>query len=470
MSFIVIAAFVQGTFLPTRAYAQSVVSPSAMAPNAMIGLTNAYTPVLVRAIEIDPQNPLQFGFIVDNGDTKLKGDALTQETKKLIRYFLASLTVPEKDMWVNLSPYEKDRIVPESFGNTEMGRDLLAQDYILKQLTASLIYPEDELGKKFWERVYKKAYETYGTTQIPVNTFNKVWIVPEKASVYEHGNRVFVIDSQLNVMMEEDFLALQESGKPSAVSDKQQQPKAYSLQLKAHNNSDSPTSALTSSIVREIILPEIKKEVNFGKNFANLRQIYNAMILATWYKKNLKDSLLGKVYVDQNKIKGIELEAGVKGQRIKGFKENLTNSTTSNPQILKSSDPLTVDEIYDQYLAAFKKGAYNFIKVEHDQYTNKNIPRKYFSGGFSNLEMSSRILTKVTDPSPLAFVKTGDDTELYKIGVNKIQNDQSATAGSILTSEELRDDVVSIVEQFNPEMEGVAVSEVQLIGKDGTPE
>ena len=37
------------------------------------------------------------------------------------------------------------------------GRDLLAQDYLLKQLAASLMYPEDELGKEFWGRVYQKA-------------------------------------------------------------------------------------------------------------------------------------------------------------------------------------------------------------------------------------------------------------------------------------------------------------------------
>jgi hypothetical protein len=48
-----------------------------------------------------------------------------------------------------------------------MGRDLLAQDYMLKQITASLIYPEDNLGKKFWDRVYSQAQEQYGTIQYP---------------------------------------------------------------------------------------------------------------------------------------------------------------------------------------------------------------------------------------------------------------------------------------------------------------
>ena len=40
-----------------------------------------------------------------------------------------------------------------------MGRDLLAEDYMLKQITASLIYPEDETGKKFWKRIYEEAAE-----------------------------------------------------------------------------------------------------------------------------------------------------------------------------------------------------------------------------------------------------------------------------------------------------------------------
>ena len=99
---------------------------------------------------------------------------LKEESTKLIKYFLASLTIPEKDLWVNLSPYEKDRIIPQSFGLTEMGRDLLAEDYMLKQITASLIYPEDEIGKKFWKRIYEEAQKKFGTTNIPVNTFNKV--------------------------------------------------------------------------------------------------------------------------------------------------------------------------------------------------------------------------------------------------------------------------------------------------------
>ena len=75
-------------------------------------------------------------------------------------------------MIINLSPYEKDRIIPFYFGLTEMGRDLLAEDYMLKQITASLIYPEERIGKKFWKRIYEEAEKKFGRTNIPVNTFN----------------------------------------------------------------------------------------------------------------------------------------------------------------------------------------------------------------------------------------------------------------------------------------------------------
>ncbi len=68
---------------------------------------------------------MRFNFILDTGDTNLADEALKVEAEKLIKYFLAALTVSEQDLWVNLSPYEKDRIIPEAFGVTEMGRDLL---------------------------------------------------------------------------------------------------------------------------------------------------------------------------------------------------------------------------------------------------------------------------------------------------------------------------------------------------------
>ncbi len=191
-----------GLSLPAQLSAQSALP----VPSAVVSISNnIFQPALIKGLTLYPDNPFEFDFIVDPGDDGLKDEALKTESTKLMKYFLAALTVPETEMWVNLSPYEKDRVIPSGFGETEMGRDLLAQDYLLKQLTASLMNPEETLGAEFWQRVYAETKEKFGTTDIPMDAFNKVWIVPQKAVVYVHGKTVFVTESHLKVMMEGDY-------------------------------------------------------------------------------------------------------------------------------------------------------------------------------------------------------------------------------------------------------------------------
>jgi HEAT repeat protein len=338
----VMMTFSGTTVLPAPAFAQSAYILNLPAPGTMVQPSPLFYPPVIKGVTIDPQDPFRFNFIVDRGNVPLEGEQLRQEINKLVKYFLASLTVPEDELWVNLSPYEKNRIIPETFGQTEMGRDLLAQDYILKQITASLIYPEKDLGKAFWAKVYQKAQEKYGTTDIPVNTFNKVWIVPDKAVVYENNGGAFIVDSHLKVMLEEDYL-LVASRQPSVSGDRA-----------LVTGDDQEDITISTQIIREIIIPELEKEVNQGKNFANLRQIYSSMILAFWYKDSLKESLLNRVYANQSKIKGVDVE-----------------------------DKEIKQKIYSQYLEAFEKGVYNYIKEDIDPATQEMIPRKYFSGGFA---------------------------------------------------------------------------------------
>jgi len=358
------------------------------APGVRVHLSPEFNPPLLKGIKVHPDNPFRFDFILDKGDSSslVKGGdrgSLKQEATKLIKYFLASLTIPEKDLWVNLSPYEKDRIIPQSFGLTEMGRDLLAEDYMLKQITASLIYPEDEIGKKFWKRIYEEAQKKFGTTNIPVNTFNKVWIVPEKAVVYENvkAGTAYIVESRLKVMLEEDYLALEKNQRqpgdmlalpirghvPEGDVSSSRLPSNEAVNVKAsqgnHPNAVQATSALGSQIVREIVIPELTKEVNENKNFAKLRQVYNSLILATWYKKKIKDSILAQVYADKNKVAGVQY------------------TSTVIPAKAGINFKNDVEGLYQEYLKAFKKGVYNYIKEEQDPLTQQIIPRKYFSGG-----------------------------------------------------------------------------------------
>ena len=124
-----------------------------------------------------------------------------------------------------------------------------------------------------------------------------------------------------------------------------------------------------------------------------MRQIYHSLILAKWYKETIKNSLLSQVYVDKKLINGIRLEDG----QLKGEDGSIIDSQSS-----------IVDQIYDQYMEAYKKGVFNYIKEDYDQLSNKPIPRKYFSGGIDRLTNFEMITIKrVADPKVVESGRVG---------------------------------------------------------------
>jgi len=306
----------------------------------------ASLPVL-KGLKIDPQDPLHMQFIIDPGTNKtLDKDQASQ----LIHYFLAALATPQQDIWVNLSPYEKERIMEDNLSYTDLGKAMLEQDYLLKQLASSLTYPETETGKKYWDEINNVGARSPRPGQgnpAPTNSFNKVWISSREAEVYEGTNTVVITRSTLKALTDADYLAMQNNVGARSPRPGQGNP--------------APTDAF-----KKTILPKIEQELNTGKNFANLRQIYNAVILASWFKNKFKESFF-KYYLDKKNINGIAL-----------------------------SDKTSKEKIFDLYVEAFQKGAYNYIKkemvgfgghvpnsIELGTCPRKIIRRAYFSGGIA---------------------------------------------------------------------------------------
>ncbi|MDE2230661.1 MAG: TolC family protein [Candidatus Omnitrophica bacterium] len=366
-------------FNSSAGYVQAQPTPFLPDPyTRILTLSSPYSSPVLRGMRVYPENPFEFDFMVDAQD---KGTISRKETSLLIKYFLTFLTIPEGDLWVNLSPYEKGRIVPADLSVTDAGNILLEQDKLLKQLTSSLTYPETGLGRKFWAEVYKKAAEIYGTTDLPINTFNKVWIVPDKAIVYDMGNSAVVGQTHLKVMMEEDYLALKKNRSHAGINAR-------------------PTHSFTSMITKRLILPELEKEVNTGKNFAPLRQMFYSLILADWYKRALRRNVLSDIYINKRKTAGVD------------------------------DVPLQAKEkIYREYLRLFKKGAYNYIREDEDPVSQKIVPRKYFSGGcnfsgFKNWAMTVRVMNPEVIAPDLA---QSSDYAMAHVALSPIGMDPSMT-------------------------------------------
>jgi hypothetical protein len=341
-----------GLVLPGVSFADDVSAlPYMPVPGKILDISAVKNMPLLRGIKIYPDNPFKFDFIIDQGGNDFTPQQLKTETDKLVRYFLAGLTIPEKDLWVNLSPYEQNRIVPQELGQTDLGKDMLGLDYVLKQLAASLTYPETEQGKKYWNTINGVGSRPASTfTQgragpAPTNLFNKVWITPESATIYQDKNKAFITDSKLKVMMEKENPAFMQN-----------------------------------------ILPLIETEVNHGERFAQLRQIYHSLLLASWFKNNLKTSIINQLYSNQKKISGVDV-----------------------------SDPKIKEKIYQQYCEAFKKGAYNYIKSECGDASlapgvigKRSVPifgtkitrRHYFSGGMDFAQGSKVVAEGLREGAP----------------------------------------------------------------------
>ena len=139
-------------FCPACFDAYCGVLPYMPSPGSLVTLSREADLPLPLAIEFDKANPLKISFILSRCGNCDKA-FLEGEARRIAKYFFSVLALPAQDLWVNLSPYEQNLISTDELSRTELGQDLLGEDYVLKQLAASLTHPESEAGKKYWRSI-----------------------------------------------------------------------------------------------------------------------------------------------------------------------------------------------------------------------------------------------------------------------------------------------------------------------------
>ncbi|MCK9571817.1 MAG: hypothetical protein M0Q96_00855, partial [Candidatus Omnitrophica bacterium] len=328
--------------------------------------------------------------LLDKGDLKgLKDLKLQESGKQLLKYFLIGVTLPDDNFWVNLRPDSKDNIIPDLLAKTDIGKIFLETDVQLKKDTAAFTAPNTVLGKLYWDKLYQKAAQIYGTQNVNIPTLTRPWIVPGEIIIREaEGSSAYIYKATLKVMLEQDHL----QGSTT------------------YNFSDIRAKELneySSQLIRELILPELTKKVNNSKDYAALRQVYYSLILARWFKSRFygKGGLYAS-YINKSNLKDL----------------------TSNQTWSK-------DTYFKQYQSSFKNGEYN-LQTNVSAVSGQSI-RSYFSGGIE-LGPNMNIITQNKQSSPIAgftgsspvFMNAATKNGLVPFsGVVKINNPISITPG-----------------------------------------
>ncbi|MDD2927251.1 MAG: metallophosphoesterase [Candidatus Omnitrophica bacterium] len=342
---------------------------------------------------------------MDKGDLGKEGkdvprDRLENSTQELLSHFFVGISLPNNSFWVNLRPDSPDDIIDTFLAQTDLGRILLEADLQLKKDTANFTSPNTPEGKDYWNKLYKKAGELFGSERLTIPTLTRPWIVPEEIIIRESSNNAYIYKATLKVMLEEDYL--QGSSAYNFTDERLKQLNAYSSQL-----------------IRETIIPRLTKEVNTAKRYASLRQVYYSLILAQWFKEKFR----GK--------------AGLYSQLID--KKNLVN--------LASGEPWSKTSYFKAYQDSFNKGEYSF---KESVYTAQGrIIRSYLSGGvaFGNEITRAIASSAITTAKPfipradyLLDVSLSEDDSVkqpFKLKINDVSI-PSSFASSPLTLDKIK--------------------------------
>lgn len=323
-------------------------------PGAMAGLEK-FRPLQLRYFSYDTFND-SFRILMDKGDSKgLSDKQVKEQSKELMKYFLVGVSLSDDNFWVNLRPDSESQVISQELAKTDVGKILLEADLQLKKDLAKFTSPQTPEGKAYWTRLYEKANQIFGSENISIPTLTRPWIIPGEVIIRQTADSAYVYKASLKVVLEQDHL------KNSA----------------EYNFSDPRLKELneySSQIIREEILPKLTQEVNSAKRYASLRQVFNSLILARWFK------------------------AKFAGQD--GAYPNLIN--TGNLKGLTSNDTWSKTTYFNEYKNSFAQGEYN-IKEQVNTITGPVI-RTYFSGGVS-LREELQMPTGNNVSSPLGTFK-----------------------------------------------------------------
>ncbi|HBG63198.1 MAG TPA: hypothetical protein DDX16_02950 [Candidatus Omnitrophica bacterium] len=369
-----------------------------------------FRPAHLRYFSYEPKTD-NFQILLDKADEKELSDSQVKvRADELMKYFRIGLSLPNEKFWVNLRPDAPEQIIDPELENTDVGRIMLEADLQLKRDTSSFTSPQTKEGKEYWDKLYKRAGELFGSENITIPTITRPWIVPGEIIVRESAHGAYIYKAALKVMLEEDYLRGMKDERRGTTID-------YSFndpRLKELNE-------YSTQLIRELIIPKLTKEVNRAKRYAPLRQVFYSLVLSRWFKARFS-SHSSQLTVDSSPnnsyMKLID-------------SQNLSNLTSK-----QSWDKAVY---FKEYQKSFKEGEYNLSEPVYTP--TGQVIRRYMSGGMVfgkeiKIEQFSNIIgLSITPKGAYTAVVTG----------NGLTDHTAIAAASPLTLEEAKDAIKDII-------------------------
>lgn len=300
-----------------------------------------FTSIKLNSISVttDSSGGLNFDLILkaEKAEGSKPGINIQNATRTGAAAFMTGLAVHDNKFWVNLNPWEVDRIIDEQLGQSEVGRIMLEADLQMKRDFSNYSNPcANETGKALWNLLDKKREdlvqrcmnkfpgEIKETSNIIFKPVQRHWIVPDKAFAYSNGSSIYIINASLAINSEPVT-------DHSSFQVKNQDINTLSGGcIEELNRSAQEYAEYCKNLEERMIQPHVVADINTDEKYEDLREVYAALALAQWYKSKATPNT-------------------------DIFRDSLDSSSSA---ILKSQTPWHPKDIWDKYVYSFKNGEY----------------------------------------------------------------------------------------------------------------
>ena len=233
-------------------------------------------------------------------------------TELSLNSFFISLTIPNDKFWVNLNPWEADRIIEEDLEGTDVGKIMLEADFQMKKDFCKYEDPcTSEIGETYWmllnekkEDLIKRCMQKHpgqikDTKNVLFQAATRHWIVPDRVDVFGNENEIYIVNSTLNIYSEPVY-------NHSSFEIVDQDPSSLSKKcLECLNEAVKEYGRYATELEEEMILPLVVQDINNDNNYADLRQVYVSLALAQWYKKHAGVTAIFSDFINSRNLTGL---------------------------------------------------------------------------------------------------------------------------------------------------------------------